>query len=260
MTSAAIQNSRSPASPCRRVAVFVFIAFAFGTAMGYAQSADDPQSTLAIPSSNLRVRFDMLGAGYWDYNQAPLGHESQGRIGWAIIGLSGEINPYISFAAELNPVNDSARPQPACGETNYFYPNVPPWPGPQVACVPDGRNRVDLYRFVGLDPLTQQNSVRVAVIDVHWQSGTFGAQAGRFVLPIGFGWRELGSWTNEDAPLIQRLNADASFGALVYAQFRRQDEPLARLEAAIVRGDGNRNVEYSYSAFDVPPELSSTRV
>ena len=251
MTSAAIQIHGHRR---RRVAVFVFIAFAFGTAMGYAQSADDPQSTLAIPSSNLRVRFDMLGAGYWDYNQAPLGHESQGRIGWAIIGLSGEINPYISFAAELNPVNDSARPQPACGETNYFYPNVPSWPGPQVACVPDGRNRVDLYRFVGLDPLTQQNSVRVAVIDVHRQSGTFGAQAGRFVLPIGFGWRELGSWTNEDAPLIQRLNADASFGALVYAQFRRQDEPLARLEAAIVRGDGNRNVEYSYSAFIAPDE------
>ena len=251
MTSAAIQIQGYRR---RRVAVFVFIAFAFGTAMGYAQSADDPQSTLAIPSSNLRVRFDMLGAGYWDFNQAPLGHESQGRIGWAIIGLSGEINPYISFAAELNPVNDSARPQPACGETNYFYPNVPSWPGPQVACVPDGRNRVDLYRFVGLDPLTQQNSVRVAVIDVHRQSGTFGAQAGRFVLPIGFGWRELGSWTNEDAPLIQRLNADASFGALVYAQFRRQDEPLARLEAAIVRGDGNRNVEYSYSAFIAPDE------
>ena len=173
MTSAAIQIHGHRR---RRVAVFVFIAFAFGTAMGYAQSADDPQSTLAIPSSNLRVRFDMLGAGYWDYNQAPLGHESQGRIGWAIIGLSGEINPYISFAAELNPVNDSARPQPACGETNYFYPNVPSWPGPQVACVPDGRNRVDLYRFVGLDPLTQQNSVRVAVIDVHRQSALLGSR------------------------------------------------------------------------------------
>ena len=140
-------------------------------------------------------------------------------------------------------MNDSARPQPACGEANYFYPNVPSKPGPDVACVPDGRNRVDLYRFVGLDPLTQQNSVRVAVIDVHRPTGMFGVQAGRFVLPIGFGWRELGSWTNEDAPLIQRLNADASFGALVYARFRRKGTPLARLEAAIVRGDGNRNVE-----------------
>ena len=238
----------------RRVALFVVIACAFGSAMGHAQSADDPQSTLAIPSSSLRVRFDMLGAAYWDYDQAPLGHESQGRIGWAIIGISGKINPYISFVAELNPVNDSARPQPACGETNYFYPNVPSWPGPPVACVPDGRNRVDLYRFVGLDPLTQQNSVRVAVIDVHRPTGTFGVQVGRFVLPIGFGWRELGSWTNEDAPLIQRLNADASFGALVYARFGRKDAPLARLEAAIVRGDGNRNVEYSYSAFIAPDE------
>ena len=237
-----------------RIAVCAFAVWACGGATAYAQSTDDSAPTVAIPSSKLQVRFEMLGAGYWDFDQAPLGHESQGRIGWAILGFSGEINPYISFAAELNPVNDSARPLPACGEETYYYPNVPSTSGPDVACVPDGRNRVDLYRFVGLDPLTQQNSVRVAVIDVHRPTGAVGVQAGRFVLPIGFGWRELGSWTNGDAPLIQRLNADASFGALVYAQFRRNDAPLARLEGAIVRGDGNRNVEYSYSAFIAPDE------
>lgn len=237
-----------------RRAAFVFVIFAFGGSVGHAQSADDPQPTVAIPDSNLRVRFDMLGASYWDYSQAPLGHEAQGRIGWAIIGVSGKINRYISFAAELNPVDGSARPKPACGEANYFYPNVPDATGPHVACAPDGRNRVDLYRFIGLDPLTQQKAVRMAVIDVHRPTGRFGVQAGRFVLPLGFGWRELGSWTNEDAPLIQRLNADASFGAKMYAQIRRKDMPLARLEAAIVRGDGNRNVEYSYSAFVAPDE------
>ena len=89
-----------------RVAVFAFVACAFGSAMGYAQSTDDSEPTLAIPSSKLQVRFDMLGAGYWDFDQATLGHESQGRIGWAILGISGEINPYISFDAELNPVNE----------------------------------------------------------------------------------------------------------------------------------------------------------
>lgn len=237
-----------------RGVVFVFVVCSFGGSMGHAQSADDPQPTVAIPSSDLRVRFDLLGVNYWDYSQAPFGHETQGRIGWAIIGISGTINPYISYAAELNPVDDGARPQPACGEANYFYPNVPDEKGPHVACVPDGRNRVDLYRFVGLDPLTQQKAVRVAVIDVHTPTRTLGAQAGRFVMPLGFGWQELGSWTNEDAPLIQRLNADASFGAQVYAQIRRKDASLARLEAAIVRGDGNRNVEYSYSAFVAPAE------
>ena len=127
-----------------------------------AQSADDPQPGLALPSTDwLRVRFDVIGANYWDYSQAQLGHETQGRIGWAIIGLSGTINPYLSYEAELNPVNDSARPEPACGEANFFYPNVPDPAGPPVACVADGRNRVDLYRFVGLDPLTQQNAVRI---------------------------------------------------------------------------------------------------
>ena len=63
-----------------RVAVFAFVACAFGSAMGYAQSTDDSEPTLAIPSSKLQVRFDVLGAGYWDFDQATLGHESQGRI------------------------------------------------------------------------------------------------------------------------------------------------------------------------------------
>jgi hypothetical protein len=223
--------------------------------MAYAQSGDAPQPDAAIPGTDwLRVRFDVLGAGYWDYAQTTLGHEAQGRIAWAIITLSGKINPYMSYVAELNPVDDSARPQPACGEKNFFFPNVPDSKGPPVACVPDGRNRVDLYRFVGLDPLTQQKAVRVAVIDVHTPTGTLGVQAGRFVLPLGFGWQELGSWTNEDAPLIQRLNADASFGARFYANIRRNGAPLVRAEAGLVRGDGNRNVEYSYSAFIAPSE------
>jgi hypothetical protein len=238
----------------RRV-LFVFLACAFGGPLAYAQTGDDRPTDAAIPSTDwLRVRFDVLGAGYWDYAQTTLGHEAQGRIGWAIIGLSGTINPYISYVAELNPVDDSARPQPACGEANFFFPNVPDTKGPPVACVPDGRNRVDLYRFVGLDPLTQQKAVRVAVIDVHAPGGDVGVQAGRFVLPLGFGWQELGSWTNEDAPLIQRLNADASFGAKFYANVRRKGASIARVEAGLVRGDGNRSVEYSYSAFIAPNE------
>ena len=197
----------------------------------------------------MRVSFDVMGAAYWDYSQAPLGHEAQGRIGWAIIGLGGKLNPYISYSAELNPVDDAANPEPACGEASYFYPNVPSLIGLDIACVPDGRNRVDLYRFIGLDPLTQQNAVRTAVVDVHRPSGNLGVKAGRFVLPLGFGWRELGSWTNEDAPLIQRLNANASFGAEIYGRFMRGNEPIARFEAGFVRGDTNRNVEYSYQAF-----------
>jgi hypothetical protein len=238
---------------CRAVCLSLACTIA-GTAAA-AQSTDEASPTMALPSTDwLRVRFDVMGANYWDYSQAQLGHETQGRIGWVIIALSGKINPYLSYATELNPVNDSARPEPACGEATFFYPNTPDQVGPSVACVADGRNRVDLYRFVGLDPLTQQNAVRIAVIDVHTPAQTFGVQAGRFVTPLGFGWQELGSWTNEDAPLIQRLNAEASFGAQMYARIKRRGKPFARLEAAFVRGDGNRSVEYSYSAFVAPDE------
>jgi hypothetical protein len=123
-----------------------------------------------------------------------------------------------------------------------------------VECVPDGRNRVDLYRFVGLDPITQQNAVRTGVIDVHTPGQRFGVRAGRFVLPLGFGWRELGSWTNGDATLIQRLNANASFGAEIHGRFDRSGAPIARFQIGFVRGDGNRNVEYSYQSFVAPDE------
>lgn len=214
-----------------------------------AQTADEAPPTVSVPDSKIRVRFDLLGAGYWNHSQAPLGHEAQGRVGWAIVGLSGTVNRFISFAAELNPVDDSARPKPACGEPNYFYPNVPDTIGPPVACDPDGRNRVDVYRFIGLDPLTQQSGVRTAVIDVHRSSGAFGVRAGRIFHPLGFAWYELGSWTNEDAPFIQRLNAAASFGVELYAQARRHDDVVLRLEYAQLRADTNRNIEYSYSAF-----------
>ena len=213
------------------------------------------QPDVPVPNTErMRVNFDLMGAAYWDYSQAPLGHEAQGRIGWAIIGISGTLNRYISYSAELNPADDAARPLPACGEPGYFYPNVPDAIGPDVDCVPDGRNHVDLYRFIGLDPLTQQNAVRSAVIDVHMPGGNFGVRAGRFMLPLGFAWRELGSWTNVDAPLIQRLNANASFGTEIYASIRRGAQPVARFQIAFVRGDTNRNVEYSYSAFVAPDE------
>lgn len=220
----------------------------------HAQAQDEPTdqaqpTSVAVPNSRLRVRFDLLGAGYWNHSQAPLGHEAQGRIGWAIIGLSGTINRFITFDAQVNPVDDSATPKPACGEPDSFYPNVPDVIGPPVTCDPNGRNRVDLYRFIGLDPLTQQSGVRTAQIDVHHSSGAFGVRAGRLLHPLGFAWYELGSWTNEDAPFIQRLNAAASFGVELYAQAKRQDRVILRAEYAQLRGDTNRNVEYSYSGF-----------
>jgi hypothetical protein len=233
------------------VARFVCLTLVIGVGAASAQT-QDPAAQPAVPVPNddrMRVNFDLMGSAYWDYSQAPLGHEAQARIGWAIVGISGTLNPYISYSAELNPVDDSPRPEPACGEAGYFYPNVPPPIGPTIQCTPDGRNRVDLYRFIGLDPITQQNAVRTGVIDVHMPGGKFGVRAGRFILPLGFGWRELGSWTNVDAPLIQRLNANASFGAEIYARMNRNARPVARFELGFVRGDGNRNVEYSYQSF-----------
>ena len=133
----------------------------FGGAAVRAQLADDaghPTSASPVPDRlRIHVRFDMLGADYWDYSQAPLGHEAQGRIGWAIIGISGKINRYISYDAELNPVDDSARAAAGVRRDEFLLSERP------------GSERADrgvrarrpqprrLYRFIGLDPLTQQD-------------------------------------------------------------------------------------------------------
>lgn len=231
----------------------------FSATAGSAQTIAEPSgpqgSTTQQPDTprpdgeRTRVWFDLLGAGYQDYAQAPLGHESQGRIGWVIFGLSRKLTDRISFLVEVNPANDSATPEPACGEKDYFYPNVPDANGPSVLCVPDGRDRVDLYRFVGLDPLTQQAAIRQALVDLHRPSGSVGLYLGRFIVPLGFLWLDAGSWTNQDATLIQRLNAEASFGAGAYGVARRNGRDVARAEIAAFRGDDKRFVEYSYSAF-----------
>src|SRR5262245_61288080 len=88
-------------STCR-AALALWIA-ALASSVAYAQTPADPQPGLTIPNKDwLRVRFDVLGADYQDFSQTQLGHESQGRIGWAIVGLSGTVNPYVSYLAELN--------------------------------------------------------------------------------------------------------------------------------------------------------------
>jgi hypothetical protein len=208
-----------------------------------------PAKGSVAEGQRLRINVDLLGAIYQDFAQAPLGHESQGRIGWAIIGLTGEPNDRVSFLIEINPANDSASPKPACGEAGYFYPNVPDPHGPPVTCNPDGRDRVDLYRFVGLDPLTQQAMIRRAVVDLHAADRSFGVYLGRFSVPLGFSWLEMGSWTNEDATLIQRVNAEADFGGGAYGVIRARNRAVARWDVAAYRGDSKRSLEYSYSAF-----------
>ena len=207
-----------------------------------AQDAE-PAGGLVPPATEhlrFKVRF-MAGYGNDDAQSSSLGFENQGRVGYAIIELFGKIDGRFSYRFEINPVNET-QSLPACGETEYFYPNEVQNFGPTVVCDNDGRMRVDDYRFVALDLIHQQGPIRQAYLS--YQNGGLSIRFGRFILPIGFLWEEVGSFTSKDAPHIQRINAQANFGTMFAVAGKR-----AEVHAAAFLGDGNRFRDYDYFYF-----------
>ena len=232
------------------------VGFVFGLLSTVASASAQDDGGVPIPTSErvrLNIRF-MAGYGV-DWSHYDIGNEAQGRIGYAIIELTGKISDRFSYRFEVNPVQET-QPLPACGDRNYFYPNEPQTFGPNVACDNNGRMRVDDYKFVGLDVLAQQGPVRQAYLAYQSESGFLGGRFGRFQLPIGFDWEDAGSLTAKDATHIQRINAEANFGMMVSFNWR-----MATLSAAAVLGDGNRFHDYDYfysidSSFDTNSGLT----
>ena len=82
--------------------------------------ADVRSPRLAMPDSDkLRVTLNFMAGYIHDWSVGALGYERQGRIGFAIINISGRINDDFSYVLEVNPVNESS-PLPACGEDGFF--------------------------------------------------------------------------------------------------------------------------------------------
>ena len=206
-------------------------------------SEKEPESGFVVPDTDkLRIRLSLMAAYIHDPAVATLGFEKQGRIGYGIISLFGDLTENVGYMFEINPV-DEGEPLPSCGEEGFFYPNTPQNFGPQVACVPDGRVRVDDYRFIALDPMNQQGPVRQAYL--RYSSGRFGLTFGRFILPIGFNWEEVGSFTTKDATHIQRINAESNFGFGLDYSFGDK----VSVTAAAFLGDGNKFRDYDYFYF-----------
>ncbi len=206
---------------------------------------DDEQGGISLPNTDrLRIRLrGLVGYGF-DAAQSPLGYEKQGRVGYAIIELFGKLNDHFQYKVEVNPVSENT-PLVACGEDGFFYPNAAQHViGPIVACDNNGRQRVDDYRFVALDPLVQQGAIRQAFLRYH--TGGFGLTFGRFILPLGFGWEEVGSFTAKDAPHMQRINAEASFGFSASFEKRRNGRVFASGSFSGIIGDGNKFHDYDY--------------
>ena len=193
-------------------------------------------------TEKLRIGVRFLAGYGGDNSEESLGLENQGRVGYAIVRLSGMLSDRFSYLFEVNPVNET-EPLPSCGEARYFYPNTPQAFGPNVVCDNDGRLRVDDYRFIALDTIVQQGPLRQAYLDY---TGRIRVRFGRFILPIGFGPEEAGSFTAKDATHIQRIDAEASFGAMFTAQGSRRGRRLAEVNVAAFLGEGNRFHDYDY--------------
>ena len=210
-----------------------------------AAFAQDPAPTPAPPDDQtldlfgLRVqqseRFKLGGelvAG-WSHDgaQAALGLEKQGRVGMAIFSVSGRVSDHVRYFVSINPVSETTS-KPACGEKDYFFPNDPALyaaAGPIVKCdVEDGLKRVDTYNTYSLDYITQQGILREGYID--WGIGSnVSLRGGRFILPVGFAPRDVGAATAKDMTRINRLNAEANFGAmLAFTGRRKSGTPVIR--------------------------------
>ena len=219
---------------------------------------DDPINTktgFSIPDNDkLRVRVKFMAAWGHDSAQASLGLEKQGRIGYAIVELFGNINKHLSYVLEINPVTET-KALAACGEEHFFFPNVPSTIGPRVNCDPDGRTRVDDYRFIAFDLVDQQGAIRQA--HLNYQRGKFGVKFGRFMLPVGFHWEDAGSFTSKDATHIQRINAETNFGVdLSFTHARKGHYPSVAINFATFLGEGNRRSDYDYFYF-LNPDLDT---
>jgi hypothetical protein len=195
---------------------------------------------------NLDVTF-VAGYGH-DGAQAALGFEKQGRVGQATLTLSGRLHDRFRYRLSFNPVNEVSS-KPACGEANFFFPNDPRLYsiGPVVPCDPeDGHKRVDTYNTFALDYINQQGPLREGFVE--WlASDALTARFGRFILPIGFDPDEVGSWTSKDMTRIQRLNAEANYGAMLTYTSRGFD-----VSAMGVLGEGNRQKDYNWFYFANP--------
>jgi len=199
-------------------------------------------------SERYRFGADVMFGWSHDGAQAALGFEKQGRVGWAIVSLSGKVSDRIRYYVSVNPVSET-NSRPACGEKDFFFPNDPNLfaaIGPIVKCDEvDGLKRVDTYNTSSLDYITQQGILREGYADFG-VGANVSVRAGRFILPIGFAPRDVGATSAKDMTRINRLNAEANFGAMVGVTKQGRDRALFDAGVMAVLGDGNREKDYDW--------------
>ena len=244
----------------RSVLPALFVAL-FSVSPAFAQQTAPSSEDATAPVDLFGFKFNQserykfggeLVAG-WSHDgaQAALGFEKQGRVGMAILSLSGRVSDHVRYYVSVNPVSETTS-RPACGEKDFFFPNDPNLfaaQGPIVKCdEEDGLKRVDTYNTFSLDYIAQQGILREGYID--WGiSDNVSLRGGRFILPIGFAPREVGATSAKDMSRITRLNAEANFGVMFAASARRSDRSIFDAGLMVVLGDGNREKDYDWFYF-----------
>ncbi len=179
-----------------------------------------------------------------------LGREREMKIAYALVGLSGELNPHLSYRVELNGANESVKPEPftPSDKTPFFFPNRAD-PAYGVSSRPEGQFKVDDYKNTGWDPYIQEAHLRRAFIDAHTADRRFGLMAGRFYVPFGLPLDEARWFTVKDLTHIQAIDAQVDSGVSVYYAFGREDGFRGRGELAAISGNGNPYHDYVYFDF-----------
>ena len=254
-----------PVSPTRPVVflrscalAIAFVLLVVSAARGQSNPAPDPATEPVNAfgfkfNQSERYKFGGELVMGWSHDgaQAALGFEKQGRVGMAILSVSGRVSNHVRYYVSVNPVSETSA-RPACGEKDFFFPNDPALylgQGPIIKCdEEDGLKRVDTYNTFGLDYINQQGILREGYVD--WGiSNNVSLRGGRFILPIGFAPQEVGAATAKDMARITRLNAEANFGAMVAFSAKKAERSVADAGLMIVLGDGNREKDYDWFYF-----------
>ncbi|HUQ85999.1 MAG TPA: hypothetical protein VM096_00480 [Vicinamibacterales bacterium] len=240
------------------LSALVVAVFTVSPALAQSAAPPDPENDAVNlfgftfdQSERYKFGGELVAGWSHDGAQAALGFEKQGRVGMAILSLSGRVSNHVRYFVSVNPVSETTS-RPACGEKDYFFPNDPNLfaaQGPIVKCdEEDGLKRVDTYNTSSLDYITQQGILREGYVD--WGLSDYvSLRGGRFILPIGLAPREVGATSAKDMARITRLNAEANFGVMVAASARRATRSVLDAGLMVVLGDGNREKDYDWFYF-----------
>ena len=226
--------------------------------------SDEVKSDAPFFSWGNRKTFIGLDFAFLSYTdgslKAAMGRERQILPARMVISLYGDYNKFVSYRAEINPIDRSMTPRPYVPHEDdrrtYFFPNQPDVVGGLgVASVPEGLFYVDDYKTLGVDPIAQMNGLRVGYVDLHTASRKYGAQVGRVYVPQGLGLDNVTWFSAKDLSHIQIIDAAADNGVVTYFSTKR-----FKLELAVVTGNGSSFHDYSYSNFTTDGEDKNSAV